>query len=229
MEYGQFCPIAKSVELLGDKWTLLIVREMLMGGSRFNTLQRGLSSISPTVLTKRLNELVDNGLAVKKKIQGQKGYEYFLTESGKELFPIIEQLGVWGMRWSRNGMPDEDLDLELLMLYIERSIDPEKLVGNETVVRFHFTDMKKYPNWWLVVQGESIDTCVQDPGKEVDIYITTDLRTMIEAWMGDIGYKEAINSGRMKIIGPAALVRNPSNWIRNSLFHGIAPATEIRA
>ena len=116
MNYGQFCPVSKAAEVLGEKWTLLIVRELLMGGSRFNTLQRGLSSISPTMLTKRLHELVEHGLVMKKKIPGQKGYEYFLTESGKELYPVLEQLGIWGMRWAREGMPDSDLDVELLML-----------------------------------------------------------------------------------------------------------------
>ena len=103
MQYGQFCPVSKATEILGDKWTLLIVRELLMGASRFNTLQRGLSSISPTMLTKRLNELCACGIVMKKKIPGQKGYEYFLTPSGQELLPVLEAVGVWGMRWAREG------------------------------------------------------------------------------------------------------------------------------
>jgi len=116
MKYGQFCPIAEAAEVLGDKWSLLIVRELLMGGNRFNVLQRGLGNISPTILTKRLNEMAEEGIVVKKKIQGQKGYEYFLTECGKELLPVLEQFGSWGMRWARGGMPDMDMDVELPML-----------------------------------------------------------------------------------------------------------------
>ena len=73
MEYGQFCPVAKAMEILGEKWTMLIVRELLMGGTRFNELQRGLSLISPTILTKRLNDLAESGLVIKKKIPGQRG------------------------------------------------------------------------------------------------------------------------------------------------------------
>ena len=228
MQYGQFCPVSKAAEVLGDRWSLMIVREMLMGASRFNVLLRGLSSISPTMLTKRLNELAIAGLILKKKIPGQKGYEYFLTESGRELMPIIEQLGVWGMRWARDGMPDSDLDLELLMVYLERSIVRENLVGSETVVRFHFTDLDEYKDWWMVIKPDDIDTCVSDPGKEVDVYFTTDLRTMIEAWMGDITYKKAIAENRLKLIGPTELTRNVTSWIKGSIFEGIPSATEIQ-
>src|SRR5210317_398916 len=99
MEYGQFCPIAKASEIIGEKWTVLIVRELLMGGTRFSELQRGLGLISPTLLSKRLDSLVEYGLVLKKKIPGQKGYEYLATESCKELLPVIRSLGDWGMRW----------------------------------------------------------------------------------------------------------------------------------
>ena len=227
MNYGQFCPVSKAAEVLGEKWTLLIVRELLMGGSRFNTLQRGLSSISPTMLTKRLHELVEHGLVMKKKIPGQKGYEYFLTESGKELYPVLEQLGIWGMRWAREGMPDSDLDVELLMLYLERSIITEKLVGSETVVRFRFTDLNEFGDWWLIVKNDEVDACVQDPGKEVDVYFTTDLRTMIAAWMGDTTYKQAIAENKLKLVGHSALTHNINSWIQGATFDGIPSAQAI--
>ncbi len=227
MNYGQFCPVSKAAEMLGDKWTLLIVRELLMGGSRFNTLQRGLSSISPTMLTKRLNELTACGIVMKKKIPGQKGYEYFLTECGQELYPMVEQMGIWGMRWAREGMPDSDLDVELLMLYLERSIIPEKLIGNETVVRFRFTDLEEFGDWWLVVKDNEVDACIQDPGKDVDVYFTTDLRTMISAWMGDTTYKKAIAENKLKLVGHSALTKNISSWIQGATFEGIPPAQAI--
>jgi DNA-binding HxlR family transcriptional regulator len=227
VEYGQFCPIAKALEVLGERWTLLIVRELLMGGSRFNELQRGLNLISPTILTKRLNDLTEAGVVLRKKIPGQKGYEYFLTEMGKELMPVVQSIGVWGMRWARGKMDDSDLDLELLMLYLQRSIQPDKLPGNETVIRFKFTDMKKFNEWWLVASDGNIDVCVRDPGKDVDVYFTTDLRTMIQVWMGDVPYKTTINDGRLKLVGPSALTRNINSWLAPSVFAGIPPATAI--
>jgi len=228
MEYGQFCPVAKALEVLGERWTILIVRELLMGGSRFNELQRGLNMISPTILTKRLNDLTDAGIVIRKKIPGQRGYEYFLTEMGKELLPVVKTIGDWGMRWARGKMDDSDLDLELLMLYLERSVQPHKLPGNETVIRFKFTDIDKFSNWWIVTSNDLVDVCVRDPGKEVDVYFTTDLRTMIEVWMGDTPYKSAISDGRLKLVGPSALTRDIKSWLASSIFAGIPPATAIQ-
>ena len=227
MEYGQFCPIAKATEIIGEKWTILIIREMLMGGTRFNEFQRGLSLISPTILTKRLNSLVEYGLAHKKKIPGQQGYEYFPTESCKELLPVVKSLGDWGMRWARGHLVDTDYDVELLMLYLQRSILTDKLVGNETVIRFKFTDIKKPADWWLVATGREVDVCNKDPGKEVDVYFTSTVRTMVDIWMGDLSYKKAVKEGLLKVVGPSVLTRNIFSWMNSSVFADLPPAEEI--
>lgn len=227
MPYLQFCPLAKASELICEKWTLLIIRELLMGGKRFNDFQRGMSHISPTMLTKRLNELTDNGLVIRRKIPDQRGYEYFLTESGKELAPLIQQIGEWGMRWTRNQISDAELDIDLLMLYLERSIDPSKLPGNSTALCFNFTDLDKTPKWWIVVSNENIDVCTVDPGKEVDIWFNTDLRTMIEIWMGDISYKTAIREQKLQLIGPSDLTNHVTRWMSNSVFAEIPAADQI--
>ncbi len=117
------------------------------------------------MLSKRLDSLVTHGLLMKKKIPAQKGYEYFPTTSCKELLPIIRSLGNWGMRWARSNLTETDYDVELLMLYLQRSIAPESLPGNENVIRFKFTDMEKdLSEWWLVVTGDQTDICVKDPG-----------------------------------------------------------------
>jgi len=228
MEYGQFCPIAKATEIIGEKWTILILREILMGGSRFNILQRGLSLISPTILTKRLNSLTEHGLIVKKKITGQQGYEYFPTDSCKELLPVIKSLGDWGMRWARTNMTNNDYDVELLMLYLQRSIQPEKLIGNESVIRFKFTDIDDLSNWWLVANKKEVDVCVKDPGKDVDIYITCTVGTMIDVWIGDFSYHRAVKENKMKIIGPNALTRNIFTWMNPSIFADLPSAEHIQ-
>lgn len=227
MEYGQFCPIAKATEIIGEKWTVLIIRELLMGGTRFNELQRGLSLISPTLLSKRLDSLEQHGLVLKKKIPGQKGYEYFATESCQELLPIIRSMGDWGMRWARSNLTEKDYDVELLMLYLKRSIVTEKLIGKETVIRFRFTDIKEYPDWWLVVQGDELDLCVKDPGKEVNVYFTSSVKTLADIWMGESSYKKAQNEGTMKIVGDKALTNNITSWLANSIFVDLPPASEI--
>lgn len=227
MDYGQFCPIAKATEILGEKWTLLVVRELLMGGTRFSELQRGLSLMSPTMLSKRLNTLEEHGLVLKKKIPNQKGYEYFPTKSCSELLPIIKTLGDWGMRWARSNLTEKDYDVELLMLYLKRSINPENLIGNETVIRYKFTDIKDYPDWWMVVKGSDVDLCVKDPGKDVDVYFTTSVKTMADIWMGDTTYKKAIAGKTLTLVGPKTLTKDVSRWMEVSVFADIAPASEI--
>lgn len=227
MEYGQFCPVAKAMELLGEKWTILILRELHMGATRFNELQRGLCLISPTILTKRLNDLADAEIILRKKIPGQRGYEYFLTEAGEETLPLIKTIGEWGMRWARGDIRDSELDVELLMIYLQRSLKTEKLPGNQSIIRFRFTDLEKFNNWWLIVKGCNVDICLEDPGYDVDVYFTTDLRTMINCWMGDETYKSAISDKRLNLVGPTALTRNVQHWISDSIFAGIPPARQI--
>ena len=227
MEYGQFCPIAKATEIIGEKWTLLIIRELLMGGSRFNELQRGLSLISPTILSKRLEFLSEQGLVLKKHIPNQKGYEYFPTESCKQLLPIIRALGDWGMCWARSNLTEKDYDVELLMLYLKRSVVPDNLIGHETVIRFMFTDVEKYRDWWLVVIGNQIDLCVKDPGKNIDIYFTSTVKAMADIWMGDSTYKKAIKQGALKLVGNKILMNNITAWMNNSIFTDIPPASDI--
>lgn len=227
MEYGQFCPIAKATEILGEKWTILIVRELIMGGHRFNELQRGLSLISPTLLSKRLDSLEQHGLVMKKKIPGQKGYEYFPTPSCRELMPIICSLGEWGMRWARSSLSEKDYDVGLLMLYLKRSIVPEKLVGSQTVVRFRFTDIAEFPDWWLVVTGDELDLCVNDPGKDVDVWFTSSVRTLADIWMGGNTYRKAMADGSLTVVGDKVLTRDITAWMSNSIFADLPPATAI--
>ena len=226
MEYGQFCPVAKATEILGEKWTILIIRELLMGGSRFNELQRGLSMISPTILTKRLATLADQGLVIRKKIPGQKGYEYFPTESCKELLPIIKGLGDWGMRWAQGNLTDSDYDVELLMLYLERSIQVDKLVGKETVIRFKFTDISEAPDWWIIADNSKVDVCTNDPCKDVDVYFTSTVRAFVDVYMGLVPYKKAVRESQIKVIGPNAMTNNIFTWMNKSMFADQSPPAD---
>lgn len=227
--YGQWCPIAKSTEILGEKWTMLIIRELLMGSTRFSELQRGLGSISPTLLTRRLATLEQYDLVYKRRIQGGRGHEYLPTSSCKQLQPILLALGSWGMEWSKAFMKDSDYDVELLMLYLQRSVVTENLPGGKTVVLFQFTDFPEQPKWWITADGESVDVCTSDPGLDVDVFVTTKVRAMADAWLGRTSYKAAKASGEMEIIGPVALTRNISNWLSDCVFASLPNAEEILA
>lgn len=218
MQYNQFCPIAKATEILGERWTILILRELLLGGRRFNTLQRGLGDISPALLTKRLKSLEDQGMVIRRRISGQKGYEYFPTEACEALLPVLVSLGEWGLVWARHTILDPDFDVEFLMLYLERSVDPSKLKGNETILKFRFSDLAEQRDWWLIVKDGGAEVCLKDPGKEIDVYFNCSVRTLSDVWMGDRTYREAIQSGDLGVQGDRTLTRNITSWLRPSVF-----------
>jgi DNA-binding HxlR family transcriptional regulator len=213
-QYGQFCPIAKSAEIIGDPWSILIVREMLLGSSRFNVLQRGLPRISPTVLNTRLKELEERGVIVKRRLNGQRGHDYRLTPAGRELSAVVEALAVWGMRWARDEMGPHDLDASFLMFDIQRRIDTTALPEGETVLCFQFTDVKnkKFRCWWLICKGGEVDLCYEDPGKDVDCYIAGPLCDMIDIWMGDIPLSNALKAGNIQVTGERHLCRTFPRW-----------------
>jgi len=224
LEYGQFCPVAKTAEILGEKWTLLILRELLLGATRFNQIQRAMSRISPTVLNKRLATLQHHGLIVRKKVPEQKVFEYQLTECGRELFPLVLKMAEWGMRWARSTMRDEELDVQLLMTDIQRRIDPTKLSRGQTVIKFKFTDLKNYANWWIKVVNEDVDLCVDNPGYDVDVFFTSDLRTMTEVWMGDLSLQKAQEDRRLMVNVISPHLRNLKSWFPLYRLANIRPA-----
>jgi DNA-binding HxlR family transcriptional regulator len=229
IRYGQFCPIAKASEILGERWTILIVRELLIGSTRFTELQRALSQISPTLLTKRLNQLQDAGLLVRKKMPGQRRSEYYLTPAGRELMPVVLGLGEWGMKWARGQMSDDELDVELLMHDFSRRIDEKQLPGGRTVIKFTFTGLTQFAHWWIVLEpnGER-ELCVNNPGKEVDVELCSDVRTMTEIWAGDREIRMAKNDGRLKMSGNPVLVRTVASWLRIGMFAGVRPGKRER-
>lgn len=232
-KYGQFCPVAKSAEILGDPWAILIVRELLLGSSRFSHLQRGLPRISPTVLNTRLRELEERGVLLRRRLNGQRGHEYRLTPAGRELSSVVEALVVWGMRWARDNMEDDDLDVTFLMFDIQRGLAQPELPDGETVICFQFPDLEEFSQWWLICDGqEDVDLCYQDPGKDVDVFVTATSRDMIGVWMGDIELGAALADDRVRVIGDAALCRRFRKWFPLSSAAGIPRGrdeTETRA
>jgi DNA-binding HxlR family transcriptional regulator len=211
-KYGQFCPVAKSAEILGDSWSLLIVRELLLGSSRFSALQRGLPRISPTVLNTRLKELEENGVILKRRLNGQRGHEYRLTPAGKELSSVVEALVVWGMRWARDSMDAEDMDVTFLMFDIQRNVNRDELPDGETVICFLFPDLKEFGQWWLVCDGKEFDLCYQDPGKDVNVFVTASSRDLIAIWMGDLPLSGALSNESLQVTGETALCKSFRKW-----------------
>ena len=211
-KYGQFCPVAKSSEILGDTWSILIVRELLLGSTRFSQLQKGLPKISPTILTKRLKALEADGVLLKRALSGQKGHEYRLTPAGRELSGVIEALVVWGMRWARDEMEPDDLDATFLMFDIERNIVTNELPDGENVICFQFPDLNEFSKWWIVCDGGSTDLCYQNPGKDVDAYVTAHSADMIKVWMGDLALSDALRKNRITLLGEPLICDRFRKW-----------------
>ena len=189
-----------------------------MGGSRFNEMQRGLGDISPALLTSRLKSLEEQGIVVRRKMPGQKGFEYFPTSACQSLMPILFQLGEWGLIWAKDNVLDEEVDPELLMLYLERSIDPSQIPGANGVIRFRFIDLKDQQDFWLLVKERTVDLCITDPGRDVDVYFQCTLCTMKNVWMGERSYKDALSAGDLQVTGDPALTRNIRSWLKPSIF-----------
>ncbi len=223
-EYGQFCPVAKATDIIGERWTVLILRELLLGTTRYIDFQRGLSRISPTLLSKRLKALEEKGLIMRKRSPGQKNHEYFLTACGRELEPIIEHLAVWGMRWARGQMTDSELDVEFLMWDLQRRLQTDRLPDGETVLCFTFDELKQFKTWWLVACGEEVDLCTENPGKDVDLYINTRVRDLVEVWSGDLDLKKALRDKLVRTHGNTHLARTMPAWLGICLYADIRPA-----
>ena len=219
--YHQFCPVAMAAEVLGARWTLLVLRELVVGTTRFNDLRRGVPRMSPALLSKRLKELEAAGVIARAPVAGEPGVsEYRLTEAGQELKPVIEAIGCWGQRWVDLEASLEKLDPELLMWDMRRNIDPQPMPRARSTIQVIFSDLPEIQkNWWLVVEpGKDVDLCHIDPGFDVDLYLSTDLRTMTEIWMGYLRVAQAKELGRLHLTGSRELESKLSAWMMLSPF-----------
>lgn len=221
--YGEFCPVATAAALLAERWTLLVVREMLMGSRHFNQLRRGLPRMSPTLLSKRLALLQEQGVVVREESGDGSGWVYGLTEAGRELFPLIESMGHWGKRWVATRLRRTDIDVRLMMWGMHREFNLAALPAPRVVLRIDLVDGGRgCSHFWLILDrdGGLPDLCLQDPGHEIDAILATDVVTLAQVYSGDIAFEQARLSGRLRVQGPAALVRSMPKWFARSLFAG---------
>jgi DNA-binding HxlR family transcriptional regulator len=185
--YKQFCPVAMAAELLCTRWTMVLLRELIAGSTRFNDLRRGVPKMSPTLLSQRLKELEAAGIIERHEIKSEKGvFEYRMTEAGRDLRPVVEAIGFWGQKWVEASLSLKNLDPSLLMWDMRRNLDPSPLPEGRTVIQFLYPELPASKrSWWLVVEKDGeVDLCWSDPGFDVDLYVSTDLRTMTAIWMG---------------------------------------------
>ncbi len=185
--------------MLGERWSLLILRDLLQGTSRFNDLARGLPGLSRTLLTKRLREFERAGIV--ERLDN----EYVLTEAGCQLEPVVFALGKWGARWAFDDADPNELDAELLVWWMHKRVDTSSFPGKRQVLHTRFTDDPR--QWWIVVESGVPSVCHADPGYDVDVTVVADVRTLYEVWLGRTPVREAVATGRLEFLGPPALTR----------------------
>jgi DNA-binding HxlR family transcriptional regulator len=217
--YGQFCPVSKAMEVLDERWTLLVVRELLFGSTRFNEIRRGVPRMSPALLSTRLTSLTRAGI-VERRTHGRE-VEYVLTPAGRELGPVVEALGIWGVRWA--GKPLEtDYDPKLLMWDMHRNVDHAAVPPGRTVLHFRFPELSgKGALWWMTLTPTDADVCDYDPGHAVGLTVTASLRGLTEVWMGDVSWRDAQRDGALELDGPSKLCRLMPSWFT------LAPAAAV--
>lgn len=211
--YGQYCPLALAAELLCERWTLLVMSRLLDGCRRFNEIHRGVPRISATLLTQRLAQLEQAGLAERRPLENARGFEYLPTQAGRELDPIIMDLAVWGQRWSRD-MEHDDLDPAFLAWSMHTRLNVEAMPPGRTVLEFLFSGTpSELRRFWLVHKDGKVDMCLKNPGYEPDVILNADIRRFVEAWRGFRDMRAEIRRGHIRLEGPKKLCRALPDWL----------------
>jgi DNA-binding HxlR family transcriptional regulator len=220
--YGQFCPVSMASEILCSRWTVLVVREMLSGTTRFNDLRRGVPRMSPSLLSKRLKQLEEAGVIC--TAEHPSGVtEYRLTDAGEELRPIVLGMGFWGQRWVESQVSLRNLDPSLLMWDMRRNLNPEPLPPHRCTIRFQYPDQPEARrDWWLVIDAGKVDLCGFDPGYDLDLLVTSSLRTMTAIWMGLARLASEVDAGQVQIDGNPEIGRAMERWLGLSPFASAA-------
>jgi len=217
--YRQFCPLAMAAEILCTRWTVVLLREFIAGSTRFNDLRRGVPRMSPALLSRRLKELETAGIISRMPLPAEPGvFEYRLTPAGRELEPVITAMAAWGGRWVDTELSLKQLDPSLLMWDIRRKLDPTPMPERRRVIQFRYPKLPAAERtWWLLVEpGSGVDLCSVDPGFDVDLYVSADLRTMTAIWMGVESIAGALGAERLVFTGDRRLAANLRGWIERS-------------
>jgi DNA-binding HxlR family transcriptional regulator len=220
--YGQFCPIAIACEIVAERWTPLMLRDLALGRRCFNDLLRGLALISRTLLAQRLRRLESAGLLERRPKRRGRGCEYRLTPAGESVQPVVVQLGAWARRWIYPEVMKRDLDPGLLMWDLHRRLRTEALPPRRIVVQFDLRGLPRgaanMKRWWLVLEKPEVELCLTDPGYEVDLVVAADLFALTRLWMGELNFQDALRRREIALQGRSSLVKAFPGWLKLSVF-----------
>jgi len=224
-QYWQFCPVALGAEIFAERWTPLILRELLLGSHRFSELQRGLPRISRNLLVQRLAYLEEAGLLERRRRPNGRGFDYHLTAAGEELRPVVVALGTWGYKWTAQEIKPDNLDAGLLMWFLRRRVQVDQLPPERVVARFDFHEggtrsfwLGEEQSFWLVLERPEVELCLSDPGFEVDLHVNADVAELTRVYLGLVPLAEALRSGSVRLAGPRELRSGFRRWLGISPF-----------
>jgi DNA-binding HxlR family transcriptional regulator len=211
--YGQYCPLALASEVLGERWTILIIFALCNSSSRFNSLQRALPRISASTLSQRLRSLEDSGVIRKQESADGSSIEYQLTDAGEDLVPIVKEMGKWGQRWARD-LEVEDLDPRHLIWSVHLRLNLDAMPPGRTTIQFEFTDVRQIDRYyWIVVNERKVDVCLKHPGHDPDVFVASEILRFIDAWRGIRSLEKEVMSGRIKVTAPPQVRNAFTSWL----------------
>jgi DNA-binding HxlR family transcriptional regulator len=210
-DYGSFCPVAIASDVIADRWTPLIVRELVLGNTRFNDIARGMPGISRSLLVQRLKHLERKGVIETWPLRNGRGSEYRLTAAGKDLEPVLIALGRWAVVWMYSDLDASDVEATTLMWWLHRRVDTERLPIERVVVQFVHTAPQRR-SYWVVVEEGAASVCLQDPGYDVDAVVTCTTLALARVFSGNVTWNDAVRSGSIEVTGSRPVVNSLPRW-----------------
>jgi DNA-binding HxlR family transcriptional regulator len=211
--YGQYCPVARAAELLADRWTVLIIRELLADITNFNDLERGLPGISRTLLAERLRRLVRSGVVERHSASRGLRIDYRVTTAGRELQQLIDLLGTWGARWAFGDPQQNELDPGVLLWWMRRRVCLDQMPRSRIVIEFEFRGVPSKKHFWLVIESSAgASICLHNPGFDIDVIVVADVAVFYRVWLGHMPFAEAVRRGDLRLDGTPADIRSFPSW-----------------
>jgi len=217
-DYAEACPISKAASVLCERWTLQIIREMFMGATRFSEFQKYLPRMSPTLLNSRLQMLEAQGIILRKRVPEKKGFEYQLTPAGNALKPVLGELGKWGMSWVFDSMEGDQLNIAVIVRDFAFALDTQQLPSGQSVIQFNVQSESEAARKFIMVRDGAAQSCDDNLGSEVDVYLSADLKILYQIWYGEVGVTAACEKKLLKVVGPPVYTNSITKWLRTSQF-----------